>query len=210
LNGYGSVFAYADWTSFRANLRGTTMETILVRNWSTLAFRGLLAILFGAALFLLQTLDLRIVTLLFGFYVLADGICTLTLAVYSRDDYESSWLPFLAGLAGIVTEMVAFGWQSITPSGLLSLFGAWAIVVGLIELATGLQLRETAQAKWLLLGTGLTSLLFGAAAIMRPGSGVLTAILPMAIYLLALGILTMLLAFKLRARCHYAQFIRVV
>ena len=53
------------------------MITTLARNWWVLVVRGILAILFGLSAFMWPSLTILSLTLVFGFYILLDGIFAL-------------------------------------------------------------------------------------------------------------------------------------
>ena len=67
-----------------------------------------------------------------------------------------------------------------------------------IEIIAAVRLRKEIQGEWLLGLAGLLSLVFGILLIMHPGAGVLAVLWLVAAYALILGVLMVILAFKVR------------
>ena len=83
-------------------------NAVLADNWWVVALRGLLAILFGIAAFVLPAATMLALVLVFAAYSLVDGILGVVLAVRgARKGERWGWLLF-NGLLGIVVG-VAIG-----------------------------------------------------------------------------------------------------
>lgn len=102
------------------------------------------------------------------------------------------------GLAGIVLGVIALAWPGITTVALLYLVAAWAVVTGILEIVTAINLREAIQNEWLLGVSGLGSVLFGVILAVRPGAGALALIWLIGGYAIAFGVLLIALAVRLR------------
>src|SRR5215469_10379728 len=79
----------------------------LARNWWALAFRGLMAVLFGLLTFFLPGITLVTLVLLFGVYAPADGI--FNVIAFFRVLLHH-WALLIEGLIGIVAGIVTFAW----------------------------------------------------------------------------------------------------
>lgn len=169
------------------------------RNWWAVALRGILTILFGVVLLIWPSLSLVILVALFGIFAFLAGILALVAAFRGRQAHEG-WAIFLAleGLAGIATGVIAFIWPRITAIALLYLIAIWAIIRGVFELIAAVQLRREIDNEWLLGLAGLLSVGFGILLFIWPGPGLLAILWIIGAYAIALGILQLFLAFRLR------------
>ena len=74
----------------------------------------------------------------------------------------------------------------------------WAIVTGILEIITAVRLRKEIEGEWLLGLAGVVSVIFGILLITNPGAGALAVLWLIAAYALILGVLMIILAFKVR------------
>ena len=77
----------------------------LARNWWALALRGLVAVLFGLVTFLLPSITLVALVLLFGAYALVDGLFNL-LAFFRVASHH--WALLIEGVIGIIAGVSRF------------------------------------------------------------------------------------------------------
>ena len=87
------------------------MLHLLARYWWALALRGLFAVLFGLLAFFMPRITLLTLVLLFGAYVLLDGIFDIVAAIRSPRHH---WALILEGVVGIVAGILTLGWPAIT------------------------------------------------------------------------------------------------
>ncbi len=139
------------------------------------------------------------IVILFGVYALTDGILAIIASIRGlrRGD---RWGAMLAeGLLSIAAGVIALMWPGITALALAILVAAWALVTGLFEVAAAIKLRKVIENEWLLILGGVLSIIFGILVFMRPGAGVITLVFLLGAYALAYGIVTLVLAFKVRS-----------
>jgi uncharacterized membrane protein HdeD (DUF308 family) len=172
--------------------------TLLARNWWTLALRGVLAILFGVAVFIWPAISIAVLVALFGFFVLLSGILAVIAALGSREPEENKWLLLFKGIVGIIAGVLVFFWPRITALILLYFIAAWAIVTGILEIIAAIQLRKEIENEWLLAIAGIASVLFGILAAIWPGAGALAILRGIGAYAIIFGITLLILALRLR------------
>jgi uncharacterized membrane protein HdeD (DUF308 family) len=172
---------------------------VLSRNWWALALRGLLAVLFGLAAFFLPGITLTALILLFGAYMLVDGIFAIIAAVRAEGRDARWWLLVAEGVLGVLAGIVAFIWPGLTALALLYFVAAWAIVTGAFEIVGAIRLRREIEGEWALILAGVLSVIFGVLLVVLPAEvGILSLVWLVGAYALVFGILLIILAFQVR------------
>jgi uncharacterized membrane protein HdeD (DUF308 family) len=170
----------------------------LSRNWWVLALRGVLGILFGIGAFVWPGLTLAALILVFGAYAFVDGIFAVVVSVGMRRQLSRWWLVLLEGVAGIILGVLTFRSPDTTALVLVTLIAAWSIITGIFEIATAVRLRKLIPNEWLLILSGIVSIIVGALLIAQPSVGAISIVWLLGAYTLLFGILTLMLAFRLR------------
>ena len=102
------------------------------------------------------------------------------------------------GVVGILLGILVMVWPGISAIALLFWIAAWAIVTGVFEVVSAIQLRKEISGEFWLILSGVLSILFGIFAFIRPGAGALAVIWVIAIYAIVFGITLIMLSFKVR------------
>jgi uncharacterized membrane protein HdeD (DUF308 family) len=163
------------------------------KNWWVLLIRGVLAVLFAVMALMLPGLTLVMLVLLYGIYAFADGLAALWVGGRAR-----AWWFVLLGLIGVIAGVFTFIYPGITAVALLYLIAAWAIVRGVFEIMTAIQLRKEISNEWLLIIAGILSIIFGGALVTNPASGALAVVWIIGTYAFIFGLMMIVLAFRLR------------
>ena len=163
------------------------------KNWWVLLIRGILAVLFAVMAFTLPGLTLVTLVLLYGVYALADGLTALWVGGRAR-----AWWFALLGVLGVIVGVFTFIYPGITAVALLYLIAAWAIVRGVFEIVTAIQLRKEISNEWMLIIAGILSVLFGVALVANPAAGALAVVWIIGSYAFIFGLMMIVLAFRLR------------
>lgn len=172
------------------------MVTTLAQNWWTLVLRGLAAIIFGILAYIWPGITFTVLVLFFGAYVLWDGVFALIGAF--RTQAERRWPLILEGLVGIAAGLIAFFWTGAATLALLLIIGAWAVITGIFEIIAAIRLRKEIEGEWLMLISGVLSVLFGIALVIWPAAGLVAVTWLIGAYSILFGILLMVLGFRLR------------
>jgi uncharacterized membrane protein HdeD (DUF308 family) len=172
------------------------MLTTLAEYWWTLVLRGVAAVIFGILAYVWPGITFTVLVLFFGAYALWDGVFALIAAF--RTQAERRWPLVLEGLVGIAAGVLTFIWPGAATLALLIIIGAWALVTGIFEIVAAIRLREEIEGEWLLLVSGLLSVLFGIAIAIWPAAGLVAVTWLIGAYSIIFGILLMVLGFRLR------------
>ena len=174
------------------------LAAALGRNWWLLLVRGLVAIVFALLTWAQPGVSLAALVLVFGIYVLADGLLGVWSAIAKRRDNRHWWVLLLWGLVGIVVGVMTFIMPGITGLVLLMYIAAWAVITGVLQIVAAIRLRKEIKGEWLLILSGLVSVAFGVLLFLQPGAGALAVAWIIAAYAFIFGVLMVLLAFKVR------------
>ncbi len=174
------------------------MITMLTRNWWLIALRGLFAIIFGVLAFVWPGATLAALIVLFGAYALVDGVFSVIAGIAAYGERERWWAILLEGVASIIIGLITFFWPGVTAMVLLYFIAAWAIVTGVLEIIAAIQLRKVIRGEWLMVLTGILSIVFGVLLVIFPGTGALALLWVIASYAIVFGVLMIILAFRLR------------
>lgn len=162
-----------------------TAGTSLLNQWWALVVRGVLAVLFGVAALAWPQITLVALLALFAGFAIADGITSIIAAVRTR---SWGWVLF-GGLMSLAVGVVTIMWPGAATFALVVLIGAWAIVRGIFDIATGIALRREIRFEWLLILSGVVSIVFGALIALFPIAGVFALITLIAAFAIVIGAL---------------------
>jgi uncharacterized membrane protein HdeD (DUF308 family) len=185
------------------NEEGYAMRTMLAgpsslsRTWWILAFRGLLALLFGVAALTWPRITLGGLVLGFGTYALVDGLAALTQWMRATERPWQGAALFLEGAVSVGLGIVAWGWPFTISPVLLYWIATWGILTGVLELFAAVWLLRDPTAQWLFGLAGVSSVLLGILLILLPRAGAEIVRL-VGLYAVTFGVLTLLAAFWLR------------
>jgi uncharacterized membrane protein HdeD (DUF308 family) len=174
------------------------LAAILHRGWWLLLLRGIVAIAFGVLTWVQPGISAAALVLLFGAYAFADGVLSTWTAVAGRAEHEYWWLVLLRGLLGIGVGILAFVEPGVVVLAVLFYIAIWAIATGVLEIATAIRLRREIEGEWLMILSGLLSVVFGVVLVARPVGGALALLWLIAVFAIAFGVVLVILAFKAR------------
>ena len=158
-----------------------------------LALRGILAILFGLLVWAWPAIALHVLVILFGIFSIAGGIFAL-LAGIRAVITRSRWLLIIEGVLSVLAGIIALGWPAITAVALLFVIAIWAIATGVTEIIGAFRTGGAGALEWLLILSGVVSVIFGILLIVWPGLGLLALVWLIGIYAVLYGILLLVRA----------------
>jgi uncharacterized membrane protein HdeD (DUF308 family) len=169
----------------------------LARNWGFILLRGIIAILFGLVTFAWPGITLFTLVLLYGAFAFVDGVLAIGAAIRGGVPAPRWWLA-VVGVIGIAAGILTLLWPHITAIVLLLFIAGWAIATGIMQIVGAFKLRKEIDNEWLLIASGVLSVLFGCLLAFQPGAGALALILVIGSFAILYGILLVLFALRLR------------
>src|SRR5215470_2771965 len=110
----------------------------LKRRWWVPVIRGIAAIVFGVYAFTHPVMAIATLVLLFGAWVLIDGIFRVVGAIRDRSDSDWGW-QLVIGILGVMVGLLTFHAPGITALALVIYIAAWALMIGATEIALAIK-----------------------------------------------------------------------
>jgi uncharacterized membrane protein HdeD (DUF308 family) len=175
------------------------LASLIKRMWWITLLRGILAILFGIVVLTMPGIALASLILVFGVYLVVDGVFTVVHAIQGRSETPRWWMMLLEGLIAIVLGVYALRTPGMAALALLFFIAAWAIVSGFLRVLLAIALRKEISGEWWMILGGIASVLFGVIMFARPGTGALALLTIIGFWSILAGIALVMLAFKARS-----------
>jgi uncharacterized membrane protein HdeD (DUF308 family) len=169
----------------------------LARNWWLFLVRGALAILLGVIAIAWPAITLVSLALVYGAYALADGVVAVSAAIRGGSFMPRWWLA-VVGVAGVLFGVATILWPGMTVLILVLLIAAWSIASGIMQIIGAMRLRNEIPDEWLLVSSGVVSVLFGLVLLFFPSAGALGLVFAIGIFAIVYGILLVSFALRLR------------
>lgn len=167
--------------------------------WGWTALRGLCALIFGVLTLALPGVTLALLVIVWGAYALVDGVLALAAGLRMRDNGKPLWSLVVVGLLGMGAGIATFFWPGLTALTLILIIGTWAIAIGLLQIIAAVRLRKHIRGEWLHALSGLLSVVFGLAVVLRPGAGALAFAWLIGWFAVFFGVVLIAMAFRLRS-----------
>jgi uncharacterized membrane protein HdeD (DUF308 family) len=144
------------------------MVHALAKNWWLLLLRGIAAIIFGLLAFVWPGLTLLTLILFYGAFALVDGVLAIVAAIAGGAPAPRWWLA-IVGILGIAAGLLTFLMPGLSALVLLFFIAGWAIATGVFQIIGAIRLRREIDNEWLLILSGVISVLFGVGVMLAPG-----------------------------------------
>ncbi|WP_239992014.1 HdeD family acid-resistance protein [Rhodopila globiformis] len=175
------------------------MNGMLARHWWTVALRGVIAVLFGLVALAAPGAALLSLALLFGAYLLADGVIELVVT-WRAAKAGVRWGPLLwEAVLSIIMGLIALAMPAVAVWAFVILLAAWALITGVLELVAAFRLHASHGRWWLALG-GIVSLVWGLLLAAAPMIGAVVVAWWLGFYAIFFGITLLVAAWRLRER----------
>jgi uncharacterized membrane protein HdeD (DUF308 family) len=169
----------------------------LARNWWLILLRGVCAVIFGILAFVWPGITLVTLVLLYGAFAFVDGVFALWAGIAGGSPAPRWWL-ILVGLLGIAAGIVAAVLPGMTALVLLYFIAFWAIAIGVMQIIGAIRVRKEIDNEWMLIASGIVSVLFGIIVLVAPGAGALGLLFVIGIYAIIYGVTLIGFAFRLK------------
>jgi uncharacterized membrane protein HdeD (DUF308 family) len=176
---------------------GGTMDFMLIKAADAVGVRGAIAIVLGIIALFLPGPTFLALAIAFGAFALIDGLMAFFALFDRRSRLNRGWLAIEA-IAGIAVGVLTFRRPASTGLALTYLIAAWALVTGVMKIAEAIRLRKHIRNEWLLVLSGLVSILFGGLLAAMPIPGIIGLIWVVGLYGLVFGAMEVALSFRLR------------
>jgi uncharacterized membrane protein HdeD (DUF308 family) len=173
------------------------VPAVLIGNWWAMALRGGAAMGFAAIAFAAPKLTATALILLFGAYLLIDGIFAFLAARRAAHRHGRSLPLIVEGMLDIALAAICFVFPGTALVGLIYAIGGWALLSGIALVTAGFGLLRLDGHLLLVLG-GLLSIVLGAVLLTQPQAGVVALAWWLGAYALVFGVVMVSAAFRLR------------
>ena len=170
------------------------MIAALSSKWWLFLLRGLAAIIVSVIAFVQPNAALVGLVLVLGFYSFVAGALIFA-AAFTGVGGDRWWALLLEGALGIAVAFVIWFWPLASAMAFVYFVAAWFIVTGILQIATGVRLRDLIDDEWLFILSGIVSIAFGVWVFRSPSQGTVATAYLFGIY----GIMQTVLAFRLRS-----------
>ncbi len=144
-------------------------------------------------------LTVAVLVLLFGAWVLVDGIFRIIGAIGHRSsDPDWGW-QLVIGILGIIIGLLTFHAPAITALALVIYIAAWALMIGATEIVAAIKLRHEIKGEWFLILMGVVSIIFAIMLLWNPLPGALALVWLIGSYAIVFGVLGIIFGFRLRS-----------
>lgn len=179
------------------SLAGPLMVHALAKNWWLILLRGICAVIFGVLTFAWPGVTLVTLVLFYGAFAFVDGVLALVAAVMGGQPAPRWWLA-IVGVLGLAAGLITLVMPGITALILLYCIAFWAIAIGVMQIFGAIRLRKEIDNEWMLIASGIISVLFGLILIVNPGAGAMGVLFVIGVYAVIHGIILITLAMRLR------------
>jgi uncharacterized membrane protein HdeD (DUF308 family) len=190
-------FGFAYGSTNREKAMNSSLLAGLARGWWLVVTYGVIAILFGLYSLIWPEASIVALAWAFGVMALAEGVISLFAMFDGNAHVSRAWL-MLYTIASIAFGLLAIA-QPLTVAGvLILLLAAWLIVAGIYRIVFAVRVRALIPNEWLLILSGVLSVLLGVLFAVYPLAGLITVALWIGAGALIYGVLQVMVGLRLR------------
>lgn len=190
------------------------MIRALITNWWLLLLRGLFALAFAVVIVVLQPLFPSLffkpmaytaVAEIFGLLAVITGMFTIFAAVKGAKHHRVLGMLLLDGVAVTLGGLAVILVPAVSVLEVIQIIAATALVIGILEVIAGTHLRHHIKDEWLLIASGLISVIFSAWLFLNSSREITSLLNWIALYAAANGLAMLGFArrlYRLRRTIH--------
>lgn len=167
-------------------------------SWWMFALRGFLAVVFGLLALIWPKQAIPGLVVIFGAFVLTDGIFGLLAGFGTLGSNERWWMALLQGVAGSIVGSMALMSLDKSAPVLAYFIAACVVISGAIELVAAIQLKYAIPRKWSMIYCAALSILLGILLFIVPRAGTQGLVWIVGLFAMVLGILLIMVALRVR------------
>ncbi|WP_068270656.1 HdeD family acid-resistance protein [Aldersonia kunmingensis] len=173
--------------------------------WWIMVVRGLIGIIFGFIALIWPEITLWAIVWVFGIYAIIDGIIALVHVL--RGEKAEHWVwSLLLGLVAVGAGIVCIVWPDITVLVLVYIVAFYAILFGVIGLASAISRRKTPGPAWFLqIAASVLAIIFGIILLVHPDFSVKIFVYLLGGWAIFFGILLTAAGFQLKTELNRAE-----
>ena len=166
--------------------------------WSSVALRGVAALVFGVLALTWSAITLHTLVIIFGIFALFDGILEGYNAMTAKREEQNWFWSAVRSCIGIVIGIISLAVPSVTGTVFLALIGIWAVLSGIGEMIISVKLPLSKAGQYLLVFGGLISLIFGIVMLSLVNSQALDLTWLIGTYAIVFGVVMISLSLQVR------------
>jgi len=167
-------------------------------SWWLFALRGFLTVIFGLLALIWPRQAMPGMVVIFGAFVLADGIFGLLAGFGTMGSNERWWMALLQGVAGVIVGSMALMSLDKSAPALAYFIAACVVITGVIELVAAMQLKRAIPGEWSMIYCAALSILLGILLFIVPSAGTQGLVWVIGLFAFVLGILLIIVALRIR------------
>jgi uncharacterized membrane protein HdeD (DUF308 family) len=173
---------------------------VSVPRWWSFLLRGIAALIFGIVVLAWPGSTQKVLVFVFGIFVLAAGVAAVAATVAEARKGEPFFLSLLVAAVCLVIGILVLAQPNVGTTTIRYLIAAWAIIYGFMIVMSGFAApKGDSNLKWILVLTGVASIIIGIILFAVHGLGLWAIILIIGIYAIVQGILLCMVSFRIRA-----------
>lgn len=165
-------------------------------NKTMLIINGLIAIIFGIIALLLPEQTILTIIRYLGLLFIVAGAIILIIAYNKRAKQQSVTVQTIQGIVALILglALLIFSRQSIML--VVIIFGAWAVVLGLMKIYLLARFKHTKRDKYVLIISALLSIVLGVMLFLNPYKIAALMITMVGLIALVVGVMTIYIALR--------------
>jgi uncharacterized membrane protein HdeD (DUF308 family) len=176
---------------------GGDAQQLCKRTWWVFLIGGIASVAFGVLAFMQPGLALFVLSMFFAASILVDGIFNVVGALKNQGK-DGWWIMLLIGVLGLLVGGYALMNPPLSMLAFVYMFAFDAIVLGVFLVMLGYKVRQATSREWILYLTGALSILVGIWVAMQPVAGGLSIVWFIAAWSIAVGVLRIAFAFRVK------------